>query len=124
MLFMNDVLIVSSLSARRTRACKSANQAPPLLDRLSETTFRALSSYIKLGQAIGVQAAILPKPYHQLSKLFDNAERLPFKDVERVLISELGQSPEEASTPSLPLYLPSPIMLTFLCCTVLCRIQS
>ncbi|PWN51393.1 ABC1-domain-containing protein [Violaceomyces palustris] len=51
--------------------------------------------YIKLGQAIGVQAAILPKPYHQLSKLFDNAERLPYEDIRKVLVAELGAEPEE-----------------------------
>ncbi|PWZ03230.1 ABC1-domain-containing protein [Testicularia cyperi] len=51
--------------------------------------------YIKLGQAIGVQAAILPKPYHQLTKLFDNAERLPWEQVRKVLKAELGAEPEE-----------------------------
>ncbi len=51
--------------------------------------------YVKLGQAIGCQAAILPKPYHQLTKLFDNAERLPYEEVRKVLIAELGADPKE-----------------------------
>ncbi|SNX82614.1 uncharacterized protein MEPE_01320 [Melanopsichium pennsylvanicum] len=51
--------------------------------------------YVKLGQAIGCQAAILPKPYHQLTKLFDNAERLPYDEVRKVLVKELGADPKQ-----------------------------
>jgi aarF domain-containing kinase len=47
--------------------------------------------YVKLGQAIGVQAAILPKPYHALSKMFDDAERMPFSEVKLVVEKELGK---------------------------------
>ncbi|KAN0060806.1 hypothetical protein ACQY0O_007465 [Thecaphora frezii] len=64
-------------------------------ERLLYVCERNQGLYIKLGQAIGVQAAILPKPYHQLSKLFDNAERLPFEEVRKVLVAELGAEPEE-----------------------------
>ena len=53
--------------------------------------------YVKLGQAIGVQAAILPKPYHALSKMFDDAERLPFAVVKKVLEKELGKELREVS---------------------------
>lgn len=42
-----------------------------------------------------MQAAILPKPYHKLSKLFDNAERLPWPVVEKILTRELGAPTEE-----------------------------
>lgn len=64
-------------------------------DRLMYVCEENQGLYIKLGQAIGVQAAILPKPYHQLSKLFDNAEKLPYEDVRKVLTVELGADPEE-----------------------------
>lgn len=47
--------------------------------------------YIKLGQAIGVQAAILPKPYHALAKMFDDAERMPATVVRGVVEKELGK---------------------------------
>lgn len=53
--------------------------------------------YVKLGQAIGVQAAILPKPYHALSKMFDDAERMPVSVVRGVVEKELGKTIEEVS---------------------------
>lgn len=53
--------------------------------------------YVKLGQAIGVQAAILPKPYHALAKMFDDAERLPYPVVKSVVEKELGIKLEDVS---------------------------
>lgn len=50
---------------------------------------------MKLGQAIGVQAAILPKPYHALSKMFDDAERMPIAVVRSVVEKELGKKIED-----------------------------
>lgn len=64
-------------------------------DRLMHVCEKNQGLYVKLGQAIGCQAAILPKPYHQLTKLFDNAERLPYQDVRKVLIQELGADPKQ-----------------------------
>lgn len=53
--------------------------------------------YVKLGQAIGVQAAVLPKPYHALAKMFDDAEHLDYPTVRKVVESELGKSVDEVS---------------------------
>lgn len=64
-------------------------------DKLMYVCEKNQGLYVKLGQAIGCQAAILPKPYHQLTKLFDNAERLPYEQVRKVLIDELGADPKE-----------------------------
>ncbi|KAJ1032716.1 hypothetical protein NDA16_000738 [Ustilago loliicola] len=64
-------------------------------DKLMYVCEKNQGLYIKLGQAIGCQAAILPKPYHQLTKLFDNAERLPYEEVRKVLMAELGADPKE-----------------------------
>uniref|UniRef100_V5GJP8 Putative mitochondrial chaperonin n=1 Tax=Kalmanozyma brasiliensis (strain GHG001) TaxID=1365824 RepID=V5GJP8_KALBG len=64
-------------------------------DKLMYVCEKNQGLYVKLGQAIGCQAAILPKPYHQLTKLFDNAERLPYEEVRKVLVAELGGDPKE-----------------------------
>ncbi|EPQ30183.1 uncharacterized protein PFL1_02299 [Pseudozyma flocculosa PF-1] len=64
-------------------------------DRLLFVCEKNQGLYVKLGQAIGVQAAILPKPYQRLSKLLDNAERLPYEEVRKVLVAELGAEPED-----------------------------
>ncbi|KAK0556881.1 hypothetical protein OC846_000908 [Tilletia horrida] len=45
--------------------------------------------YIKVGQAIANQAAILPKPYLALSKMFDDANQLTPAQVRRVIETEL-----------------------------------
>ncbi|TKY84901.1 hypothetical protein EX895_005981 [Sporisorium graminicola] len=64
-------------------------------DKLMYVCEKNQGLYVKLGQAIGCQAAVLPKPYHQLTKLFDNAERLPYDEVRKVLTAELGADPKE-----------------------------
>lgn len=51
--------------------------------------------YIKLGQAIGVQAAVLPKPYHALAKMFDDAEHMSTAVVRAVVEKELGRPIDE-----------------------------
>ncbi|VDC04318.1 unnamed protein product [Peniophora sp. CBMAI 1063] len=50
--------------------------------------------YIKFGQAIGANAALLPKPMQlQFSRLFDDAPSLPFTTISRVLSAEFGGRP-------------------------------
>lgn len=51
--------------------------------------------YVKIGQAIGANSVVLPKPYHALAKLFDDAEHLPSDTVRKVIKKELGKDPEE-----------------------------
>lgn len=54
--------------------------------------------YVKLGQAIGSNAVILPQPYKRLSKLFDDAEKMPFEAVHQVVSTELGRPLEDVFT--------------------------
>ncbi|KDN51971.1 ABC1-domain-containing protein [Tilletiaria anomala UBC 951] len=51
--------------------------------------------YVKLGQVIGANSVVLPKPYHALAKLFDDAEHMPLETVRNVIRCELGRYPEE-----------------------------
>ncbi|KAE8229964.1 hypothetical protein CF326_g5047 [Tilletia indica] len=57
--------------------------------RLLELCERNQGLYIKVGQAIANQAAILPKPYLALSKMFDDATQLTMAQVRRVIETEL-----------------------------------
>lgn len=50
--------------------------------------------YIKIGQAIGANAGLLPKAMQNtFSKLFDDAPQIPYSTVEQVFRSELGRPP-------------------------------
>lgn len=52
-------------------------------------------SYIKLGQAISTRSDLLPPEYIlELSKLQDAAPTIPFEQVSRVIVEELGDPPE------------------------------
>lgn len=64
-------------------------------NRILQTCERNGGLYVKLGQAIGSNAVILPKPYKRLTKLFDNAEKMPFETVRHVVGQELGRPLEE-----------------------------
>ncbi|KAL9931699.1 hypothetical protein V8E36_009485 [Tilletia maclaganii] len=67
--------------------------------------------YIKVGQAIANQAAILPKPYLALSKMFDDANQLTKAQVRRVIETELrhratdnaAQSPQTSAAGAIDL---------------------
>ncbi|KAI9022757.1 ABC1 family-domain-containing protein [Phycomyces nitens] len=51
--------------------------------------------YVKMGQVIGTQAAILPLPYQERARrLFDSAPAVPFEAVERVFKEDFGCLPE------------------------------
>ncbi|RCI01285.1 hypothetical protein CU097_015863 [Rhizopus azygosporus] len=53
--------------------------------------------YIKIGQVIGTQAAVLPPAYHRRArKLFDAAPAVPFNSVERVFMEDFnGMHPSQ-----------------------------
>ncbi|GAA5824720.1 hypothetical protein JCM3770_003081 [Rhodotorula araucariae] len=78
---------------------------PDQVDALHERTARRLGDlinvnggmYIKLGQALAIQAAILPKPYRDaLASVFDSAPNIEWDEVVRVFRGEFGVDPEEA----------------------------
>jgi aarF domain-containing kinase len=52
--------------------------------------------YLKIGQAIAMQSAILPPQFQKMfSRMFDDAPQNDWKDVERVIREDFGKSPEE-----------------------------
>ncbi|GAA5840258.1 hypothetical protein JCM9279_002327 [Rhodotorula babjevae] len=78
---------------------------PDKIDALHERTARRLGAlidtnkglYIKLGQALAIQAAILPKPYRDaLGSVFDSAPNIPWSEVVSVFRGEFGVDPEDA----------------------------
>ncbi|KAI0363112.1 ABC1-domain-containing protein [Pilatotrama ljubarskyi] len=75
-----------------------ANQIPALQERVAQRVYDLLTSngglYIKIGQAIGNNAALLPKPLQEkFSKLFDDAPQVPYSVVESVFRKEFGRPP-------------------------------
>ena len=56
-----------------------------------------LGLFIKLGQSIGIQAAVMPKPYRDaFSTIFDAAPQVPYTEVEKVFMQEFnGKRPLE-----------------------------
>ena len=52
--------------------------------------------YLKIGQAIAMQSAVLPPEFQKMfSKMFDDAPQNSWKDVEQVIKEDFGKSPEE-----------------------------
>lgn len=70
-----------------TNACRCAKRFP---DEPSAGLF------IKLGQSIGIQAAILPKAYRDaFATIFDAAPHVPYSEVAKVFKQEFGKSPHD-----------------------------
>lgn len=79
-------LFVESLAALHTRN--------------AERLFNVLSSngglYLKMGQAIAMQSAVLPPEFQKMfAKMFDDAPQNTWAEVERVIREDFGKSPEE-----------------------------
>ncbi|PPR01545.1 hypothetical protein CVT24_001856 [Panaeolus cyanescens] len=71
---------------------------PQLHERVADRVFNLFTSngglYIKIGQAIGANAALLPKPMQvKFASLFDDAPQIPYSSVYDVFVSELGKPP-------------------------------
>lgn len=48
-----------------------------------------------MGQAIGLQAALLPAPYRQaFANIFDSAPNVPYHEIEKVFIQDFGKKPK------------------------------
>ncbi|KAI1002351.1 hypothetical protein K3495_g5851 [Podosphaera aphanis] len=68
--------------------------------RSAERMFKLLHQngglYLKIGQAIAMQSAILPPEFQKMfSRMFDDAPQNEWKDVEKVIREDFGKSPEE-----------------------------
>ncbi|KAL9581282.1 MAG: hypothetical protein Q9212_003991 [Teloschistes hypoglaucus] len=77
-----------------------ANSIQDLHTRNAERLFDLLRTngglYLKIGQAIAMQSAILPPAFQKMfSKMFDDAPQNPWKDAEKVILEDFGKTPEE-----------------------------
>lgn len=65
-------------------------------ERLSDLLRQNGGLYLKMGQAIAMQSAILPPEFQQMfARMFDDAPQNEWKDVERVIHEDFGRPPEE-----------------------------
>ena len=65
-------------------------------ERLSDLLRHNGGLYLKMGQAIAMQSAILPPEFQKMfSRMFDDAPQNDWKDVEKVIREDFGKSPEE-----------------------------
>jgi len=52
--------------------------------------------YLKIGQAIAMQSAVMPPEFQKMfARMFDDAPQNDWKDVEKVIREDFGKSPEE-----------------------------
>ncbi|KAL7277893.1 hypothetical protein ACG7TL_008842 [Trametes sanguinea] len=90
--------IVIAIDYKLNFTPEKAHKIPELQERVAERIYDLLTSngglYIKIGQAIGNNAALLPKPLQEkFSKLFDDAPQVPYSVVDAVFRKELGRPP-------------------------------
>lgn len=78
------------------KADKIAALHERVADRLHWLCTTNQGLYIKLGQALGMQAAILPKPYQvAFANIFDAAPPCTYDEIERVFVRDFGKPPQE-----------------------------
>ncbi|GJN81351.1 hypothetical protein PLIIFM63780_004884 [Purpureocillium lilacinum] len=78
----------------------TAGSVPDLHTRNAERLFDLLRAngglYLKIGQAIAMQSAVLPPEFQKMfSRMFDDAPQDEWKDVEKVIKQDFGKSVEE-----------------------------
>lgn len=78
---------------------EKSDQIPELHERVAQRVFDLFTAngglYIKIGQAIGANAALLPAPMQaKFASLFDDAPQIPYSVVRSVFVSELGVPPD------------------------------
>lgn len=65
-------------------------------ERLSDLLRHNGGLYLKIGQAIAMQSAILPPEFQKMfSRMFDDAPQNDWKDVDKVIRQDFGKSAEE-----------------------------
>ncbi|EIN08686.1 ABC1-domain-containing protein [Punctularia strigosozonata HHB-11173 SS5] len=77
---------------------EKAATIPNLHERVADRIYNLIMAnggmYIKIGQAIGNNAALLPPAMQErFSKLFDDAPQVPYSQVEKVFYREFGKPP-------------------------------
>lgn len=84
--FRPNPLLASSINHLHTRNA----------ERLSDLLRHNGGLYLKIGQAVAMQSAILPPEFQKMfSRMFDDAPQNDWKDVEKVIREDFGKSPEE-----------------------------
>ncbi|PLB52609.1 putative unusual protein kinase [Aspergillus steynii IBT 23096] len=84
--FRPDPPFAESINALHTRNA----------ERLSDLLRLNGGLYLKMGQALAMQSAILPPEFQRMfSRMFDDAPQNDWKDVERVIREDFGRSAEE-----------------------------
>lgn len=77
-----------------------ADCIPAIHQRVADRMYDLFTSngglYIKIGQAIGANAALMPAPFQQkFARLFDDAPQIPYPTIARVFQREFNKSPQE-----------------------------
>ncbi|THC93959.1 hypothetical protein EYZ11_006570 [Aspergillus tanneri] len=84
--FRPDPPLAESINALHTRSA----------ERLSDLLRHNGGLYLKMGQAMAMQSAILPPEFQRMfSRMFDDAPQNDWKDVERVICEDFGCPVEE-----------------------------
>ncbi|KAJ7755229.1 ABC1 family-domain-containing protein [Mycena metata] len=83
---------------KRNFTPEKSEQIPELHERVADILFNLFTSngglYIKIGQAIGANAAFLPRPVQiKFASLFDDAPQIPLSEILSVFKSEFGRLP-------------------------------
>lgn len=91
--------IVDKWNFNPQNASEINNLHQRVADRLNSVITVNQGLYIKLGQALGLQAALLPKPYRAaFANIFDAAPTVPDAEIEAVFEQDLGKKPQELFT--------------------------
>ncbi|KAF9236791.1 ABC1 family-domain-containing protein [Melanogaster broomeanus] len=75
-----------------------ADRIPQLHERVADRMYNLFTSngglYIKIGQAIGANAPLMPRPMQdKFARLFDDAPQIPYSSILSVFRSEFGHPP-------------------------------
>ncbi|KAH8096780.1 ABC1 family-domain-containing protein [Cristinia sonorae] len=89
---------IIALDYKLNFTAEKTEDIPALHERVAERVYNLLTSngglYIKIGQAIGNNAALLPRPMQEkFAKLFDDAPQVSFTVVLKVFLAEFGRPP-------------------------------
>ncbi|KDQ58912.1 hypothetical protein JAAARDRAFT_128013 [Jaapia argillacea MUCL 33604] len=77
---------------------EKSEEIPIVHERVGNRVYELLTAngglYIKIGQAIGANAALLPRPIQdKFGKLFDDAPQVPYSQIHQVFLSEFHRPP-------------------------------
>ncbi|TCD65573.1 hypothetical protein EIP91_002494 [Steccherinum ochraceum] len=87
-----------ALDYKMNFTAEKTNEIPALHERVAERLYNLLTTngglYIKIGQAIGNNSTMLPRPMQdKFAKLFDDAPQIPYPVILKVFESEFGRPP-------------------------------